>query len=261
MHLFSLCSDNCSSASAHRFLAMAALHGLKYTPLQISEKWKDFKWLAQSYANASRRLHPNALVVFSDYSDVFIQKSSVQIMEAYNAVRKGRPILLSLETGCWRDRCTAIVHNDTTSGIKNLTYLNGGIVMGYAGALGDLWEHASNFSCCRLRKPHMVHSAQRGIGHFATTYPDMVTYDTTQRLTSVIVNLRSRNELTKYYEWGPNGLQNKHSKVASCFLHLPGVNSNSKRLCKSASARRNMIDPFDDLVRVLSPSNASLCKN
>lgn len=58
--------------------------------------------------------------------------------------------------------------------------------MGYAGVLQNLWEHASKFSCCRLRKPHMVHSAQRGIGHFATTYPNMVTYDTTQRLTSVI---------------------------------------------------------------------------
>lgn len=95
MHVFSLCSDNCSSDSARRFLEMTALQDLKYTPLKVSEKWKDFKWLAQSYANVSKRLDPNTVVVFSDHADVFVQKSSHQIIKAYDEIRNGRPIVLS----------------------------------------------------------------------------------------------------------------------------------------------------------------------
>lgn len=263
MTVFSACTDGCSSEAARRFVAMAAHYRLRFVPIGSSDTWRGFDWMARQYADAAAALPPTALAIFADHSDMFIQADAAAIAGAFEHAAEGKPLVLSLETGCPNGRCTVGVNVSASrplgeSGIPSLRFVNGGIVIGYAWALRRLWDHAANNSCCRVVHHKRIPSAQRGIGDFVRSHRELVAFDRAQRLCSVIVNLRTGNEWAQHYGALPPGqpgtlprIRNRHSGVAPCFVHMPGVSH--EHLCADKKAVSQMLAPYDEVTQLLVP--------
>ena len=136
--------------------------------------------------------------------------------------------------------------------------------MGRAWALKRLWEYAANHSCCTNTRRNKWPSAQLGIGRFMLAHPDMVAVDRTQQLCAVINNMR-RNEWRFHYEltnltqpqrdasgrsetW--HRVRNAHSKVAPCFVHMPGIHEVYRKTYKT---NVRIMVPFDTVDAALTP--------
>ena len=95
-------------------------------------------------------------------------------------------------------------------------------------------------------------------------HPDMVAVDRTQQLCAVINNMR-RNEWRFHYEltnltqpqrdasgrsetW--HRVRNAHSKVAPCFVHMPGIHEVYRKTYKT---NVRIMVPFDTVDAALTP--------
>eukprot|EP00308_Calcidiscus_leptoporus_P025656 CAMPEP_0119374412 /NCGR_PEP_ID=MMETSP1334-20130426/30587_1 /TAXON_ID=127549 /ORGANISM="Calcidiscus leptoporus, Strain RCC1130" /LENGTH=329 /DNA_ID=CAMNT_0007392479 /DNA_START=165 /DNA_END=1154 /DNA_ORIENTATION=+ len=263
--IYTACTDGCTSKPARRFLAMAKSYRLQVVMLGREATWQGFEWMANMYSAAAAALPAETLAIFVDHSDVFIQADAESIASAFYAVSAGKPLVLSLETGCPKGRCTVAANVSSDghggSGIPGLRHINGGFVIGHAWAQRKLWSVAAQRSCCRIQHGKRVASAQRGIGAFARAYPELVSFDAPQRLCAVIVNLRTSNEWALHYEFAPpdstNALprvRNRHSKAVPGFVHMPGLTGSTKKhLCADKVARKQMLAPLDEVTRLLVP--------
>jgi len=270
---------NASTGARVRALsdALEAWH-VEFHPIGVGEQWVDFQWLAKQYASAVSQLSPERVVVTMDSSDIWAQASSSSIRALFDKVAAGRPIVLALETGCSKGRCTVAPGTSQEvdaatnfTGIPDLTHINGGFVIGRAGALHHMWTFVANNSCCRVTRTRRAGkpSAQLGIGRFVSAHPGLVAYDRTQQLCANVVNVKT-NEYRKYYELVPLNatqrsrdghltvtkvLRNAHSRVVPAFVHYPGTNPRYRGLPK-INAR--LMEVCDDLLNALSPTRSTL---
>ena len=204
-----------------------------------------------------------------DSTDAFIQGTEAEVRAAYDATSRGRPLVMAVETNCPSSRCTtapvpeeALQAAEATTGIRYLRYVNGGMVMGEAWALTKLWDFVSvyNNSCCSKKG---LPSAQLGIGRFIKANPQMFAFDLKQRLCAVITNLKKNNwnESHAHYEGSPlsqpqrhGGLEvaqrlvNRHSRIAPCFIHVPGAKAKLRRRMPELVRR------FEEIASLLAPS-------
>ena len=114
-----------SSAALHVFAACSAedasgwrrtrLENLKRTmrvwalPFECvggGNRWRGFGEMAAQYAAAAERVPAHHHVVMLDSADAFAQGSEADVLAAFRRASGGRPIVLGLETGCPKRRCT-----------------------------------------------------------------------------------------------------------------------------------------------------------
>ena len=205
--IMSMATKGLNSTRVQHFAATAAVWGVEFRMLGVGEKWEGFGWMAHRYAAEVAKLPPQQQAIVMDSTDTFVQRGDADIRSAFDRVAAGRPIVVSLETGCPKTRCTEppahapgeLEDAAKKVGIMNLTHVNGGFIMGRAWALKRLWDYAANHSCCTNTRKNKWPSAQLGIGRFITAHPDLVAADRTQQLMHVIVNTRV-NEWARHYE-------------------------------------------------------------
>ena len=123
-----------------------------------------FGAMATRYATVAEGVPSHDLVVMLDSADAFAQASAGEVLDAFRVVASGRPLVLGLETGCPRGRCTSApgqrMAAPGTAGIPWLSYINGGFVAGEAWAAATMWRAVARDAASQPGKP----SAQLGIG-------------------------------------------------------------------------------------------------
>ena len=268
--VLSMATMGMNSTRVRHFAASAAVWGVDFRMLGAGQPWGGFDWMAKLYAHTMGQLPPDQLTIVMDSTDAFAQASDTEIIAAFKRVSQGKPIVLSLETGCPRTRCTEAPSQagdagatESVTGIPGLRNVNGGFVMGRASALKQLWEYTSAHACCANTKHNQKPSAQLGIGRFLAAHPEMVAFDRTQQLCAQIQNMRY-NQFKRHYEivalnrTQRNGalqirqqLRNSHSRIASCFVHVPGMHEIYR---KSHKTNERIMLPFDAIDMALTPS-------
>ena len=270
--ILSMATSGLNSTRIRHFAASAAVWGVEFRMLGVGQKWGGFGWMAHQYAAEVAKLPPEQIAIVMDCTDAFVQAGELDIRAAFTAAAAGKPIVLSLETGCPRTRCTEapaakgeVEAAEKKVGISSLTHVNGGFVIGRAWALKRLWDYAANHSCCTNTRRNKWPSAQLGIGRFMLAHPELVAVDRTQQLIAVINNMRS-NEWRRHYELtnftqpqrdpAGKGLEtwhrarNVHSRVAACFVHMPGIHEVYRKTYKT---NIRIMVPFDTVDAALTP--------
>ena len=267
--VLSMATMGMNSTRVRHFAASAVVWGVDFRMLGVGQPWGGFDWMAKTYARVMGQLPAEQLTIVMDSTDAFVQASAEDVVSAFERVARGKPIVLSLETGCPRTRCTeapAVAGEaeaaEAITGIPGLRNINGGFVMGRAGALKQLWEYTAAHACCANTKHNQKPSAQLGIGRFLTAYPDLVAFDRTQQLCAQIQNMRY-NQFRRHYEIASlnrthrsgslqirQQLRNARSKVASCFVHVPGMHEIYR---KSHKTNERIMLPFDAIDVALTP--------
>ena len=260
-----------NSTRVQHFAVTAALYGVEFRMLGVGQAWQGFGWMAHQYAATVAQLPPEQIAIVMDCTDAFVQSSEADIRAAFLRVAGDKPIVLSLESGCPRTRCTEapttpgeVEAAEKQVGIPSLTHVNGGFVMGKAWALKQLWNYAANHSCCTNTKRNKWPSAQLGIGRFMLAHPHMVAVDRRQHLCAQINNMR-RNEWRLHYEltnfstpqrdasgtWETwHRVRNAHSRVAAAFVHMPGIHEVYRKTYKT---NIRIMVPFDTVDAALTP--------
>ena len=238
--IFSVVTD-LTSERVTAFRKTLQANNLEFHPLGVNKSWHGFGAVPLLYANAASQLQPGQLAVMTDATDMFAQANERQLAAAFERAAEGRPLVLSLETGCPTGRCTTVQDAEAeVAGIPQLNHINGGFVIGRVWALRLLWQYAANHSCCVRHigwwsrfagKP----SAQLGIGRFVATHPELVSFDRRQRLCAVVIQ-QQVDELHTFYEFATVNktsddgtqrlsrvLRNQHTRTVPCFVHFPGT--------------------------------------
>ena len=158
---------------------------------------------AAQYAAAAERVPAHHHVVMLDSADAFAQGSEADVLAAFRRASGGRPIVLGLETGCPKRRCTPAppaggrpLGRAGPAGIPWLSYINGGFVMGKAWAAARLWRSTASNGCCGANKKF---SAQLGIGRFARANEAMVAFDHAQELIAHVISSAKDNQWRAHY--------------------------------------------------------------
>lgn len=263
-----------------QFNATATVWELPFVPLGSNNcVWPKhgFRWLARLYAAAMRQLArraPRQVAVVMDSQDAFVQGSADEIRDRLRAT--GKPLVLALETGCARKRCTTPApqpgeeaNSSKLVGIPGLSHINGGVVVGEAHALEMMWRFVANNTFTGNRMSHQ-HSAQHGIGKFVGAHPNLMAFDRTQRLSAVIKEERGGEGGIKGGEWSQqyydveridpprtaSGLTARHRVVnrltrrAPCFVHVPGTQEYKRRWSYMNATMR----AWDEIARALVPT-------
>lgn len=245
-----LTTDALRTTRIPKFNATAMVWGLPFLPVGSNScRWphNGFRWLARSYAAATAHLaqhSPRQVAVVMDSQDAFVQGSAEEIRAALRTA--GRPLVLVLESGCARKRCTTPMphpgeeaNSSLLIGIPDLTHINGGVVVGEAHALATMWRFVANNTYTGNRIIHQ-HSAQHGIGKFVRAHPELMAFDRTQSLAAVInsppAGQGGVHEWSRFYDLetltpsrSANGLVvrqrviNRATRRAPCFVHVPGT--------------------------------------
>ena len=269
--VLSMATMGMNGTRVRHFAASAAVWGVDFRMLGVGQPWGGFDWMAKTYARAMAQLPPDQLTIVMDSTDAFAQASEAEVVAAFERVSMGKPIVLSLETGCPRTRCTEapaaageVEAAEAYTGIPGLKNVNGGFVMGRAAALKQLWEFTAAHACCANTKHNQKPSAQLGIGRFFTAHPELVAFDRTQQLCAQIQNMRY-NQFKRHYQVaslnrtqrsGDGALEirqqvrNARSRVASCFVHVPGMHDIYR---KSHKTNERIMLPFDTIDSALTP--------
>ena len=200
---------------------------LQFAVLGNSSSWHSWLWMSTQYemhAAAVAAQHPEHLVVAIDSSDGLVQADGEEgILAAYRQVVSqspmGQPLVMALETGCVSGFCVRIPSLPTPSRVPGNFHVNGGFVMGPARLMQQLWHAVAftNVSCCHKGRMH----PQLGMGKFALLHPELVVFDTHQRLAAVI-NLHDPTEWTRHYHATNGFITNRHTQIKPAFLHFPG---------------------------------------
>ena len=279
-----------SSAALHVFAACSAedasgwrrtrLENLKRTmrvwalPFECvggGNRWRGFGEMAAQYAAAAERVPAHHHVVMLDSADAFAQGSADDVLAAFRRASGGRPIVLGLETGCPPRRCTPAppaggrpLGRAGPAGIPWLSYINGGFVMGEAWAAARLWRSTASNGCCGANKKF---SAQLGIGRFARANAPMVAFDHAQELIAHVISSAKDNQWRAHYATtvrapprAHGGLvtrkrvRNRHSGVAPCFVHVPGVHESQRHEMMFRADARAAMRAFDAITTALVPT-------
>ena len=208
------------------FVRSVRASNLHLAMLGNSSSWRGWLWMALQYeehAAMVSRSDPESLLVAMDSSDGIVQASSeAEILAAYrNIVAEstgGGRLVMALETGCIAGFCVPIPSVPTPAVADNI-HVNGGFVIGPARLMRRLWHDVAhtNVSCCHKDRMH----PQLGMGKFALLHPELVTFDTHQRLAAVI-NLHSPTEWNEHYRTWDGIVVNRHTSTRPAFLHFPG---------------------------------------
>ena len=160
LHVFAACSAEDAAgwrrARYERFESTMRVWGLPFACIGRGERWRGFGEMAMRYAAAAESVPTQDHVVMLDSADAFAQGSASEVLAAFRSVASGRPLVLGLETGCPRGRCTSAPPHGGgrkmgaagPAGIPWLSYINGGFVMGEAWAAARLWRAAARDGCC-----------------------------------------------------------------------------------------------------------------
>ena len=267
-----------------QFNSTASAWGLPFVPVgSYSCVWPKFgfRWLAKVYAEAMKQLaqrSPKQIAVVMDSQDAFVQGSADEIRSHLRAT--GKPLVLVLETGCAKKRCTTPVprpgeESNSTKlvGIPDLLHINGGVVVGEAHALEFMWRFVANNTFTGNRMFH-IHSAQHGIGKFVRAYPDFMAFDRTQAMAAVINTLANGKrmkvtEWTRYYDLEQLRLPrvagsmvvrhrvvNKMTRRPPCVLHVPGTQEFKRHYDYMNETMR----AWDEISSTLAPPSVSTTK-
>ena len=277
-----LTADALRSSRTTSFNATAAVWGLPFVAVGSNNcLWphNGFRWLARSYAAATAQLarrSPNQVAVIMDSQDAFVQGSAQEIRDALRA--SGKPLMLVLETGCARKRCTTPLPQpgeDANStrlvGIPGLTHINGGVVVGEAAALEVMWGFVANNTYTGNRMSHQ-HSAQHGIGKFVNAHPELMAFDRTQALAAVMNAApggSGASAQTSGHEWSQfydtelvspprtaaglvarERVINRATGRAPCFIHVPGTQEYKRKWAYMNETMR----AWDEISALLVPA-------
>lgn len=128
-------------------------HEIRYQVLGLNEKWGGWPHRMKTYRDAAQKLaeeNPLNVVVCMDAYDALSVRHGDGLMELFRSFDK--PLVLSLEKVCmgncvsvrdwWRtDGQEYLLDAGITDGIPPADrYVNGGLLMGYAGAVRDLYD-------------------------------------------------------------------------------------------------------------------------
>ena len=284
-----LTADALRATRTLQFNATAAVWGLPFLPIgSHSCFWPQhgFRWLARSYAEATAQLarrSPKQVAVVMDSQDAFVQGTADEIRASLRA--SGKPLMLVLETGCAKKRCTTPAplpgeeaNSSRLVGIPELIHINGGVVVGEAHALEVMWRFVGNntYTGNRMFK---LHSAQHGIGKFVQAHPELVAFDRTQTLAAVINSPQSKrgdilggldHEWTRYYDTErlhpPRSVAglvvqerviNRATRRAPCFVHVPGT----QEYKRTRGYMNKTMRAWDEIRRVLVPTSSHLLRS
>lgn len=280
------------------FRLSARAHGMTFTPLGARKTWRGWTWMSDMYAqyasNIAKDRGNDSILVMIDSADVVVQRDAVHLLREFH--RFAAPLVVALETGCpggaaadpgTAGRCVpmrlsaraprmapilkgSLRSSASSTAFPDLRYVNGGFVVGRAWAMARMWRaiarNENNLSCCHRG----AFNPQLRVGRFARLHPEMVAYDTSQRLCAVINyhcvrgmcsgssrgrhlnaadrRMWNRSEFQLHYSsrevrGGPYGwtrrLCNTHTKQCPVFVHVPGQNFAGPQRIYSTIACRN----------------------
>jgi hypothetical protein len=152
--------------------AKNALKRFKYhhQVLGLGEKWQGWRHRMEHYRNAAAELPPNTLVVCMDAYDALPVKPSKTLKKTFESF--GKPLVFGLETVCggncfnikpWWYSQYGHQYLDANGKRPPNRYVNGGLVMGEAWAIRDLFDWMLKTG---------AQDDQVGLGRFALQYPD-----------------------------------------------------------------------------------------
>ena len=136
--------------------------------------------------------------------------------------------------------------------------------MGEAWAAARLWRSTASNGCCGANKKF---SAQLGIGRFARANAPMVAFDHAQELIAHVISSAKDNQWRAHYATtvrapprAHGGLvtrkrvRNRHSGVAPCFVHVPGVHESQRHEMMFRADARAAMRAFDAITTALVPT-------
>lgn len=238
-----------------RLLRMCASWGFNCTLLGQGEKWRGYQWLKDTlFIPALRSLQPDELVITMDAADMVIQATREEVLRRYKSVLRqhlntSNPVGIvgTLESSCpgpWltHGRPCPTATDSLEAGIRGLTHLNGGFMMGPAGRVLDVWQSVGR------------QDPQYAIGVYGTQHRDAFAPDTRQLLTATIV-LQEREWQDHFVvENATHLIMNRHTELAPAFIHFPGTQERLR------STRFNTIrmKPFDQAMQAVEAQLAQL---
>lgn len=185
-------------------------YGYQHTVLGLGEQFGGWRHRMQKYRDAASdlaKIDSDALVVCMDAYDAISLRSSAGLVETFETF--GKPLVLSLEKVCMGN-CVPIDDWWKNEGSQHLgpkgrlpkdRYVNGGLLMGYAWAVRDLYDWM-------LKRGER--DDQRGLGSYALAHRQQWAPDVNGKI--------FRNKL-----WGDTLTEEDLTGQGIYFAHFPGL--------------------------------------